>query len=129
MPDTGNGGHGGTPMNLTNLIAAIVAMCNVALLVGCADTTISGSDYFTAPLSVDAKQPRRTAPIVKDTEHPGTIPKEFSKHVSSRGPTTWNARARMCREAAVGYCNHPNIPHCHGTYCHAHPKGDVRHTH
>ena len=58
-----------------------------------------------------------------------SIPREYAKFVSSRGPTTWRARGRMCREARPGYCNYPNVPHCHGPYCHAHPGGDKKHTH
>lgn len=57
------------------------------------------------------------------------IPSEYAKFVSDRNIRTWRARARMCRDARPGYCSAPNIPHCHGPFCHAHPGGNRRHTH
>ena len=69
------------------------------------------------------------APLPPTHQPDDFIPREYAKFVSSRGPMSWRARSRMCREARAGYCNYPNIPHCHGAYCHAHPGGNVKHTH
>lgn len=35
----------------------------------------------------------------------------------------------MCAEQGEAYCAWPMVPHCHGTYCHAHPGGEHEHTH
>jgi hypothetical protein len=57
------------------------------------------------------------------------IPVENAKFVSSRGITTWRARLRMCNASRPGYCASPNVPHCHGSFCHAHSGGANKHTH
>lgn len=63
--------------------------------------------------------------IGKDDE----IPREYSKFVSNRGITGFRQRSRACRESRPGYCSAPNVIHCHGSFCHAHPGGDKKHTH
>lgn len=35
----------------------------------------------------------------------------------------------MCAKEHPEYCQWPMVPHCHGTYCHAHPGGEYEHTH
>ena len=57
------------------------------------------------------------------------IPSEYTKYVSDRGVRSLPSRMRMCRKARPGYCARPNYAHCHGSYCHAHPGGNKRHTH
>lgn len=71
---------------------------------------------------------RESHPILnsgKDDE----IPREFAKYVSDRSLRTWRSRSQMCSKSRPGYCNAPNIPHCHGPFCHAHPDGSRRHIH
>jgi hypothetical protein len=63
--------------------------------------------------------------VGKDDE----IPREYRHYVSDRAIRTLRARNAMCKEARPGQCNAPNIPHCHGPFCHAHQGGDKRHTH
>lgn len=57
------------------------------------------------------------------------IPREYSHYVSDRSLRGLRSRKAMCKDARAGYCNAPNVPHCHGPFCHAHPGGDRRHTH
>ncbi len=63
--------------------------------------------------------------VGKDDE----IPREYRHYVSDRSVRTLRARMAMCKEQRPGYCNAPNIPHCHGPFCHSHHGGDKRHTH
>jgi hypothetical protein len=63
--------------------------------------------------------------VGKDDE----IPREYRHYVSDRSVRTLRSRMSMCREQRPGYCNAPNVPHCHGPFCHAHQGGDKRHTH
>lgn len=80
-----------------------------------------------APVVVVAAEPVESHPVLnmgKDDE----IPREYAKYVSDRSLRTWRSRNNMCKDKP-GYCNAPNVPHCHGPYCHAHPGGNSRHTH
>lgn len=72
---------------------------------------------------------RRVSTPVDQTTLDAHIPHDYAKLVSSRGPTKWTDIRRMCRESRPGYCDKPNVGHCHGPFCHAHPGGDVKHTH
>lgn len=83
-------------------------------------------------------QPRSTVVVVRERaeSHPvlnigkdDEIPREYANYVSDRGVRTWRQRRKMCAEARPAYCAAPNVPHCHGPFCHAHVGGDKRHTH
>lgn len=63
--------------------------------------------------------------VGKDNE----IPREYARYVSQRSIGQLRQRHKMCNEARPGYCSAPNVPHCHGSYCHAHTGGDQKHTH
>lgn len=71
--------------------------------------------------------PRRHAP--SQAELDAYIPQEFANIVSSRAPTHWASMRKMCADRRAGYCDKPNYAHCHGSYCHAHTGGNVKHTH
>lgn len=63
--------------------------------------------------------------VGKDDE----IPREYRHYVSDRSVRTLRSRMAMCKEQRPGYCVSPNVPHCHGPFCHSHSGGDKRHTH
>lgn len=80
------------------------------------------------PPVVIVREHRESHPVLnlgKDDE----IPHEFARYVSDRSVRSWRQRSKMCRQARPGYCSVPNVAHCHGAFCHAHPGGNRRHTH
>lgn len=74
-------------------------------------------------------QPRHESHPVIHMGRDDAIPREFANYVSDRNVTKWRQRSNMCKEHRPGYCSAPNVAHCHGPFCHAHPGGDKRHTH
>ena len=143
------------PKDALAIFLRVVAYCLIALilaaaLAGCAvyehrdggGYTVryaSVYDWEDRPQYIAHPAPRpRKVVIVKEAgeSHPvlnlgqdDEIPREYRHYVSDRSLRTMRARHKMCAEARPGYCNAPNIPHCHGPYCHAHQGGDKRHTH
>lgn len=104
-----------------------------------AATSLTEPEYVPPPKRHyhKAKSPSTVAVVRERAEsHPvlnigkdDEIPREYANYVSDRGVRTWRQRRKMCAEARPAYCSAPNVPHCHGPFCHAHVGGDKRHTH